>query len=289
MKLPLEMIISGLTAATMLAVGLELDIHRIPAVVRRKLPLPGLLAGQILLLPAIALLIVRLVPMPDSTKFVVLMLAACPTGNIANFFTLLAGADLALTVSASAISSLLAPVVMPMTFAVYRGMLGAGFPFVVPTGVLLTRIFVLTWAPIFLGLALRSVRSRGMAKFSTGLRHACALGTVALCVFICVSRARQLTVDWQTNMMVSTMLIVAALAAAAGIAMALRLPSDDVISYVTSFPARHIGVLAAIMVTTLHRLDDLVFILVYFVLETLVILSVVGAYRWRGSMRAVSA
>ena len=83
----------------MLAVGLELDTHRIPDIVRRKLPLPGLLLGQILLLPAIAVLIVRAVPMPDSTKFVVLMLAACPTGNIANFFTLLARGDLALSVS----------------------------------------------------------------------------------------------------------------------------------------------------------------------------------------------
>ena len=141
----------------------------------------------------------------------------------------------------------------------------------------LIRIFVLTWAPIFLGLALRSIRSRGMTRFSTGLRHACALGTVALCVFICVTRSGQLTVDWKTNVTVSAVLIVAALVGAAGIARALRLPTDDAISYMTSFPARHIGVLAAVAVTTLHRLDDLVFILVYFVLETSVILAVVGA------------
>ena len=202
--------------------------------------------------------------MPDSTKFVVLMLAACPTGNIANFFTLLARGDLALSVLASAISCLLAPISMPVTFAVYRALLGAGFPFMVPAGTLLIRIFALTWAPIFLGLALRSIHSRGMARFSTGLRHACALGTVVLCVFICVTRARQLTLDWKINLTVSAMLIVAALVAA-GIARALRLPADDAISYMTSFPARHIGVLAAVTVTTLHRLDDLVFILVYFV------------------------
>ena len=288
MKLPLELTVSTLTAATMLAVGLELDIRKIPNVVRQKLPLPGMLLGQMLLLPAIALLIVRLVPMPESTKFVVLMLAACPTGNIANFFTLLARGDLALTVSASAISCLLTPILMPATFAVYGGLLGAGFPFMVPAGPLLTRIFALTWAPIFVGLALRSIRSQTIARFSTGLRHVCALGTVVLCVYICVSRARQLTLDWQTNMMVSLMLIVAALAGAAGITTVLRLPTDDAISYMTSFPARHIGVLAAVTVTTLHRLDDLVFILVYFVLETLVILALVGSYRWRGSSQAIS-
>ena len=288
MTLPLELIISSLTAATMLAVGLELDIHKIPAIIRRKLPLPGLLLGQMLLIPTLAILIVRLVPVPDSTRFAVLMLAACPTGNIANLFTLLARGDLELTVSASAISCLLAPVVMPVTFTVYRGLLGAGFPFIVPAGTLLIRIFVLTWAPIVLGLTLRSIRSRGMARFSTGLRHACALGTVALCVFICVTRASQLTIGWKTNITISTMLILAALAGAAGIASALRLPADDAISYMTSVPARPIGVLAAVTVTTLPRHDDLVFVLVYFVLETGVIMAVVGAYRWRGSMQAVS-
>ena len=285
----MELTISGLTAATMLAVGLELELREVPHIVRRKLPLPGLLFGQMLLLPAFAVLLVRLVPMPDSTKFVVLLLAACPTGNIANFFTLLARGDLALTVSASAISCLLAPVVMPATFAVYRWSLGAGFPFVVPAGPLLARILALTWAPIFLGLALRSLRSRGMKRFSTGLRHACALGTVALCVFICVIRSGQLTVDWKTNVTVSAFLIVASLVGAAGIACALRLPTDDAISYMTSFPARHIGVLAAVVVTTLHRLDDLVLILVYFVLESSVILAVVGLHRWRGSLPALPA
>ncbi len=289
MRLPLELTISGLTAATMLAVGLELELREIPHIVRRTLPLPGLLFGQMLLLPALAILLVRLVPMPDSTKFVVLMLAACPTGNIANFFTLLARGDLALTVSASAISCLLAPIVMPVTFTVYRGLLGAGFPFMVPSRALLIRIFALTWAPIFVGVALRSIRSRGMARFSVGLRHACALGTVALCVFICVTRSGQLTVDWKTNVTVSAVLIVASLVGAAGIARALRLPTNDTISYMTSFPARHIGVLAAVAVTTLHRLDDLVFILVYFVLEASVILGVVGLHRWRGSLRALPA
>jgi bile acid:Na+ symporter, BASS family len=287
-KLPLEFIISGLTAATMLAVGLELDIHRIPDIVRRKFLLPGLLLGQMLLLPAVAICVVRIVPMPESTKFVVLMLSACPTGNIANFFTLLARGDLALTVLASATSCLLAPGVMPVTFAIYRLLLGMGFPFMVPAGALLTRIFALTWAPIFLGLALRSVHSSGMARFSTGLRHACATGTVALCVFISATRAGQLTTDWKTNVTVSAMLVLAALAGAVAIARGLRLATDDAISYMTSFPARHIGVLAAVTVTTLHRLDDLVFILVYFIVETAVIMTVVGIHRWRSSLQPLA-
>ena len=189
---------------------------------------------------------------------------------------------------ASAISCLLAPVVMPVTFAVYRLVLGTGFPFLVPAGALLLRMFALTWAPIIVGLALRSMRSRKVARFSAGLRHACAAGTAALCVFICITQADRLMTDWKTNVTISATLVLAALAGAAGIARGLRLPTDDAISYMTSFPARHIGVLAAVTVTTLHRLDDLVFILIYFVLESLVIMAGIGAYRWRGALRATS-
>ena len=289
MNLRLGLMISGLAAATMLAVGLELETRRIPEVIRRKVPLLGLLLGQLLLLPALAIALVRLVPMPEGTKFVVLILAACPTGNIANFFTLLARGDLALTLVASAISCLLAPVVMPVTFAIYRLVLGTGVPFLIPSGTLLLRIFALTWAPIFLGLALRSMRSNKVARFSAGLRHACAAGTVALCVFICITRADRLTTDWKTNITVSATLVLAALAGAAGVACGLRLPTGDAVSYVTSYPARHIGVFAAVMVTATRQLDDLVFVLVYFVVEIAIILTVVGAYRWRESVEAISS
>ncbi len=79
------------------------------------------------------------------------------------------------------------------------------------------------------------------------------------------------------------------LAAAIAIAKTLRLDATYAICYTTAFPARNLGVLAVVTVATLHRFDDLVFILVYFVLESLVILGVVVAYRRRISLQALSA
>jgi len=227
------------------------------------------------------------VPMPETTKIVVLMLSACPIGNIANFFTLLARGNLALSVSAGACSCFLAPIVIPLTFALYGQLPGGAFPFLVPSGTLLARIFALTWAPILLGIGLRSIRSNNVARFSLLLQAACATGIVALCVFICVTRAGRLATDLKTNVTVSAALILAALAGAAGMSRVLRLATRDVVCYMTAFPARNIGVLAVITVTTLHRFDDLIFILVYFVLETMVMSAVVVAYRWRSSLRAL--
>jgi bile acid:Na+ symporter, BASS family len=286
-RLTLDAVIFGLTAATMLVVGLELEISKIPDLARRKLLLPGLLLSQMMLLPALGILVIHAVPMSETTKILVLMLSASPIGNIANFFTLLARGNLALSVSASACSCLLAPIVIPLTFALYGQLPGGAFPFMVPSGTLLARIFALTWAPILLGIGLRSIRSNNVARFSLLLQAACATGIVALCVFICVTRAGQLATDLKTNVTVSAMLILATLAGAAGMSRVLRLAARDAVCYMTAFPARNIGVLAVITVTTLHRFNDLVFILVYFVLETVVMLAVVAAYRWRSSLRAL--
>ena len=288
MKPTLEAVIYGLTAATMLAVGLELEVGRIPELVRRRFLLPGLLLGQILLIPAIAILVVRVMHMPDETKIVVLMLAACPTGNVANFFTLLGRGNLPLSVSSSAISCLLAPVTMPATFAVYRMVLGPAFPFMAPPGALLTRVFLLTWAPILLGIALRNFGGSGPTRFSLLLRNFCAAGIVLLCGYICLTRSKQLTANLTTNVMVAAVLIVASLVAAWLTAKTLRLSANEAICYVTAFPARNIGVLAVVTVATLHRFDDLVFILICFVLEALIILTALLAYRGHGWMRTLT-
>ena len=74
-----------------LAVGLELEIDKIRDLARRKCLLPGLLFGQMLLLPPIALLVIRIVPTPDGMEIVVLLLSVCPIGNIANFLHLARG------------------------------------------------------------------------------------------------------------------------------------------------------------------------------------------------------
>ena len=135
---------------------------------------------------------------------------------------------------------------------------------------------------------MRSILSQKAAKVSALLQAAGAIGIVALCVFLCATRAGYLVADLKTNVTVSAALMLAALAGAAGLSRVLRLSTADAACFMIVFPARNIGVLAAVVVATLHHLDDLVFILIYFVLETLLMLAVALAYRWRSSSQTVS-
>lgn len=74
------------------------------------------LASQYLLLPFITcLLIVVLTPSPGIALGMI-MVAACPGGNVSNFFTLLSRGNVALSVTLTAITSLLAFIITPVGF-----------------------------------------------------------------------------------------------------------------------------------------------------------------------------
>jgi bile acid:Na+ symporter, BASS family len=285
----LDLVIASLTAATVLAVGLELDVRKIPELLRRIFLLPGLVLSQMVLLPALAIFLVQIMPVREDLKIAVLILAACPIGNVANFFSLLARGNLALSVSASASSCLLAPIVMPIVFTIYVRFPGRGFPVFVPPSLLVARILALTWAPLLLGMVLRSSRPNGVARFSPPFQKACAAAIVALCAFVGVTRFDGLAASLKGSLVVSAMMIMFSMAGAGAIAHYLGLSKADTVSYVTAFPARHLGIFATVAVTTLHRFEDLDFVLVYFVLENIVVFAMAIAIRFREAKPTVSA
>jgi BASS family bile acid:Na+ symporter len=82
------------------------------------------LASQYLLLPLLTyLLILTLNPSPGIALGMILV-AACPGGNVSNFFTLLSRGHVALSVTLTAFSSLLAFVITPANFFFWSSLAG---------------------------------------------------------------------------------------------------------------------------------------------------------------------
>ncbi len=75
------------------------------------------MTGQFLLLPAVTYLLVRLMAPHPSIALGMLLVAACPGGNISNFITHFAKGNTALSVAMSATSTLAAVVMTPLNFA----------------------------------------------------------------------------------------------------------------------------------------------------------------------------
>jgi len=98
----------------MFGMGLQLVTGDFIRVARfPKAALAGLL-GQIFLLPSIAFLLVHFLSLPLAISAGIVILAACPSGVASNSFCFLARADVALSVTLTALSSVLALVTVPL-------------------------------------------------------------------------------------------------------------------------------------------------------------------------------
>jgi BASS family bile acid:Na+ symporter len=143
-------------AFIMLALGVGLT----PADFRRVFTQPkAFLAGaalQFTSLPLLAIALVSFLPAPPILKVGIVLLAACPGGTTSNLLTHMARGDVALSISLTALTSLLSVVTVPVVLMIALNLfMGPDAPDVglVSTGVV---IFMLTVVPVGLGMALRA-------------------------------------------------------------------------------------------------------------------------------------
>ena len=99
---------------------------------RRAARRPGVIAlgvaAQFLLLPAITFALTLVLNVRGSVALGMILVACCPPGNVSNIVTHQARGDVALSVSMTAVSNLLAIVLMPLNFALWGGLHPTGGP-----------------------------------------------------------------------------------------------------------------------------------------------------------------
>jgi BASS family bile acid:Na+ symporter len=87
----------------MMAVGLDLEPGHFQRVMRQKRALIVSLTASSILLPLLGLALTHLLSLPPHVSAGILLLAACPNGDIVNFYTWLARANIALAVTMTVI------------------------------------------------------------------------------------------------------------------------------------------------------------------------------------------
>ncbi len=109
-------------ALIMYGVALDLRVADFVDVLKHPLaPLSGLLA-QLLFLPAVTWAITMLLEPQPSIALGMMVVAACPGGNISNLITHMARGNTALSVSMTGISSLLATITTPLNILFWAGL-----------------------------------------------------------------------------------------------------------------------------------------------------------------------
>jgi len=145
----------------MLSMGSTLQPRDFALLLRRPAVVATGLSSQLLLLPALALLILlalRITPLPMSPQIYAgfVILALSPGGATSNVFSYLAGGNVALSITLTALVSLVAPFSLPVAANLLLGgeMLGvAGFS--LPVFETVRRLLVVTLLPVCLGMCLR--------------------------------------------------------------------------------------------------------------------------------------
>ncbi len=144
-------------AFIMFTLGIGLTIADFSRVGKRPLAFAIGALNQVILLPIVAYLSVLVFGISAELAVGFMILAACPGGVTSNILSKLAKGDVALSVSLTAVISLLSVITVPfiLSFLVDRFM-GAEAPDVDIAKTAIT-MFALTVVPILLGLGLRAV------------------------------------------------------------------------------------------------------------------------------------
>lgn len=149
----------------MFDLGLTLRLDDFKLLLRRPGPVLVGLFGQLVLLPAIALALAMAFKLEPVFFVGLVLIACCPGGSSSNVFSMLARGDVALSVTMTALSSLITLVTIPIVLgiAVQMGGGDATTGITLPVGNLLMQNIVLMFVPILLGVGVRKLWPRAAA------------------------------------------------------------------------------------------------------------------------------
>ena len=148
----------------MFDLGLSLRLEDFGKVFRKPWPIVVALFGQLVLLPAIALGLACLFRLPPVFFIGLVLIACCPGGSSSNVFSKLAGGDVALSVTLTAVSSIITLFTIPVVMGWATRLVGESVGISLPVGNLVKQNLVMMLVPVLLGLGLHYLAPKAAEK-----------------------------------------------------------------------------------------------------------------------------
>ncbi|MGP4804355.1 bile acid:sodium symporter family protein [Agrobacterium cavarae] len=102
-----------LLSIIMFGMGLTLSLDDFREVVKRPFDVTIGVLGQFLIMPLLAVLLTKFIPMPPEVAAGVILVGCCPGGTSSNVMTYLSKGDVALSVACTSVTTLAAPILTP--------------------------------------------------------------------------------------------------------------------------------------------------------------------------------
>ena len=222
-------IVLPILSLLMFDLGLTLRVSDFVMIAHRPRAIAVGLLGQLVVLPAIALGLAWLFHLPPLFFVGLVLIACCPGGSSSNVFSKLAHGDVALSVTLTALSSVITLFTIPLVLALAVSLAGVEGhqAFHLPVGNLLVQNIVLMAVPILIGLALNHWTPRVAARIDRVLSKLAFPALMLLAgIFFVQHRANIIANIGQLGVAVTVMLLVA-IGVAALLAFGARLKTTE--------------------------------------------------------------
>ena len=165
-------IVMPILIVLMFQLGIEIDRQAFVEVARKPQAVIAGLIGQLIALPLIALALGLFFNLPPIYFMGLVLIACCPGGSSSNVFSMLAKGDVALSITLTALSSVITlftiPLVMEAAATVASAQMGVEIE--LPIGKLLVQNIVLMFLPMALGALFRKLWPKAAGKVQMVLK-----------------------------------------------------------------------------------------------------------------------
>lgn len=221
------LIVLPILTILMFDLGLKLDINDFRLLARSPRAVIAGMVGQLLLLPLIAWALGRLFGL-DPVYFIGLMLIACsPGGSSSNIFSMLAKGNVALSVSLTALSSIVTLFTLPLIMQIVTCDSGAESAISLPVGSLIVQNVLLMLIPIAAGIATRILWKETAAEIDHLLSKTALPALIILAALFFAQYRATIISEFTELGLCITLLILSTMGAGWVLAWCMRLNTRD--------------------------------------------------------------
>lgn len=211
----------------MFCLGLTLETKDFLLVFKRGKAVIGGLTGQLLLLPVLAFVIARVLQLDPVFTIGIVLIACCPGGSSSNIFSMLAKGDVALSVSLTALSSVITLFTLPVIMQYVTSSAGQQIGIQLPVKNLLMQNLVTMLLPIVTGIVLRIYKPQLAARIAGVLSKLAFPALMLLAGIFFIQHKETIAANFSVLGLAVTALLITAILLAAGICFCFGLKTQE--------------------------------------------------------------
>ena len=220
-------IVLPILTVLMFDLGLTLEGKDFILVLKRYKAVLAGMTGQLLALPLIAWGLASLLDLSPLMTIGLVLVACCPGGSSSNVFSKLAGGDVALSVSLTAVSSIITLFTIPLVMQFTTASTGEAIGIHLPVKNLLMQNVVTMLLPILLGIALRRYRREIALKIDRVLSKLAFPALMFLAALFFVQHRATIADNFTSLGLATTLLLLCAVLVAVALSAIFRLKTQE--------------------------------------------------------------